>query len=198
MQASETLMRMYEDLASRYARQNEPRMRDHCLVLAADVALKGGQPDQAERLRKRLLMTNPYHLLRPYSSMAEAMQSDDVQEYVADLRRKWPQEVVEQLLREVPSKNETFDVGVAEPASAASAAKPREAPEPEVVSVRKPRKEAKPVEPEPLTLEEDDAPVSAAGYWMAIVLFLLALAAAGGGLVMALGGPLFNLVSRAP
>src|ERR1043165_1904458 len=99
MQTSNSLQRMYEELANKYAQQGEARQRDHCLVLAADAALTAGQPDQAERLRKRLLMTNPHHMLRPFTSMAEAMQSSDVLDYVADLRRHWPPEVVEKLLR---------------------------------------------------------------------------------------------------
>ena len=45
---------MYEDLANHFARQGESRQRDHCLILAADAALSAGQPDEAERLRKRL------------------------------------------------------------------------------------------------------------------------------------------------
>ena len=193
MQASETLMRMYEELANRYARQAEPRMRDHCLVLAADAAQKAGLADQAERLRKRLLIANPYHLLRPYGSMTEALQSDDVRDYVADLRRKWPPEAVEQLLREVPSKSETFDVGVAEPAP-----KSREAPEPEVVPAKKPKKTARSVEPKPVTLEEDDGPASDVGYWMALVLFVLTLGVTAAGLALVLGRPLLHAASRAP
>jgi hypothetical protein len=36
-------------------------------------------------------------LLRPFASMAEAMQASDVQDYVADLRRQWPPEMVQKL-----------------------------------------------------------------------------------------------------
>lgn len=95
----ETLPRMYEDLANHFVRQGESRRRDECLVLAADAALSAGMPEEAERLRKRLLLTNPNHLLRAYGSMAEAIQSRDVCDYVVGLRREWPPEKVEKLLR---------------------------------------------------------------------------------------------------
>ena len=176
MTKDETMLKLYEELANRYARQGEARMRDHCLVLAADAALSAEQPDQAERLRKRLLLTNPHHLLRPYGSMAEAMQSSDVRDYVIDLRRKWPPDAVEKLLREVPAKAETFDVGVAEPAPP----KPPEMREP-----KKPKKDKKPA----LTLGEADAPVSVVSFGIVVLLFLVSVAAVGAGLYFALGGP---------
>lgn len=97
MRNPETLLRVYEELANRFAKQNEQRSRDHCLVLAADTALAAGRPQDADRLRQRLLQFNPHHLLRPFASMVEAMQAPDVQEYVADLRRQWPPEFVQKL-----------------------------------------------------------------------------------------------------
>jgi hypothetical protein len=97
MRNPETLLRVYEELANRFAKQIEPRFRDHCLVLAADAALSAGRPADADRLRLRLLQFNPHHLLRPFASMVEAMQAPDVQEYVADLRRQWPPEFVQKL-----------------------------------------------------------------------------------------------------
>ncbi len=89
---------LYEDLANYFARQGEPRRRDQCLVLAADAALSANMPQEAERLRKRLLLTNPNHMLRPYVSMSEAMQSNDVRDYVVDLRKQWPPETLEKQL----------------------------------------------------------------------------------------------------
>src|SRR5262249_9597661 len=68
------------------------RQRDVFLVLAADAALAAGQRDQAERLRQRLLALNPHHLLKPFATLAQALQSPDIQEFVADLRRQCPPE----------------------------------------------------------------------------------------------------------
>ena len=92
------------------------RQRDECLVLAADAALGNWQPEEAERLRKRLLLTNPNHLLRAYRTMADAMHSSDVVDYVADLRKQWPPETVAKLLNRPPV--ETVPIaGPPEPAS---------------------------------------------------------------------------------
>jgi len=97
MRNADAMVPLYEGLADRFSRQNEPRQRDQCLVLAADAALSAGQSAEAERLRQRLLQANPHHLLRPFASMAEAMQAPDVQEYVIDLRRQWPPDFAQRL-----------------------------------------------------------------------------------------------------
>jgi hypothetical protein len=92
-------LQVYEELAGWYDRQGQAKLRDWFLVLAADAALALGQADQAERLRQRLLHVNPHHLLRPFGSFVEALQSPDVQSYVSDLRRNYPVETAEQLLQ---------------------------------------------------------------------------------------------------
>jgi hypothetical protein len=50
-------------------------------------------------LRSRLLHLNPKHLLREFGSFAEAMQTQDIQNYVAALRRNHPFERAEHLLQ---------------------------------------------------------------------------------------------------
>lgn len=106
MNSPEELRHVYEGLAERFARRGEPRNRDHCLVLAADAALSAGRPDEAERLRLRLLQYNPHHLLRPYASMGEALQSGDVRDYIADLRGRWPPDVVSHLAKQADDAGE--------------------------------------------------------------------------------------------
>src|SRR5947209_3651772 len=81
-------------------------MRDRFLVLAADAALAAGQDAEAERLRGRLLQHNPHHLLKPYSSFAEAMASADVQNYVSALRRNHPYDKAENLLINLHQRTE--------------------------------------------------------------------------------------------
>ena len=68
---------VYKELADHYERQKQPAMRDRFLVLAADAAWKAGQHEEAEQLRQRLLQANPHHLLKPYSSFAQALQAPD-------------------------------------------------------------------------------------------------------------------------
>jgi hypothetical protein len=92
---------VYKELADHYERQKQPAMRDRFLVLAADAAWKAGQHEEAEQLRQRLLQVNPHHLLKPYSSFAQALEAPDVQTYVRDLRTNYPPELAEGLLRNV-------------------------------------------------------------------------------------------------
>src|SRR5262245_28577946 len=105
MIALESLPAMYEDLANHFARQGESRQRDQCLVLAADAAHSASMPQEAARRRKRLRLTNPHHLLLPYSSMGEALQSNDVRDYVMDLRKQWPPDKVEKMLQQRPGES---------------------------------------------------------------------------------------------
>jgi hypothetical protein len=93
------MIRVFQELASLCERQGQPQMRDRFLVLAADAAWTADQPDTAERIRATLLQRNPHHLLRPYGSLAEAMNSADVRSYVSALRRSHPFEASEQLLQ---------------------------------------------------------------------------------------------------
>jgi hypothetical protein len=88
----------YQKLAEWYDRKGQPQQRDRFLVLAADAAQAAGSEDEAEALRLRLLRHNPHHLLRPYSSFAQAMNSADVQSYVNDLRNSYPPKKAADLL----------------------------------------------------------------------------------------------------
>ena len=103
----EKTVRVYQELADYYDRQRQPPVRDRFLVLAADAALAAGQREEAERVRSKLLHLNPHHLLKPFASLAEAMQSPDVGNYIAGLRRTYPPESAESLLASLRSGNET-------------------------------------------------------------------------------------------
>jgi hypothetical protein len=80
----------YLKLSEWYNRKGQAQQRDRFLVLAADSAQAAGKPEDAEKLRLRLLKHNPHHLLRPYASFEQAMSSADVQSYVNDLRNSYP------------------------------------------------------------------------------------------------------------
>jgi hypothetical protein len=199
MRHADAMLRVYEELADRFVTENEPRHRDHCLVLAADAALSAGQPGDAERLRQRLLQVNPHHLLRPFASMAEAVQAADVQEYVADLRRQWPADFAQRLYTSGSTPASAVQpshapqvpapIPLAANPAAAKAIEPTVVPpappprKPPVVPVPK----ARPATAVPPTrgprqaAVQADAPDSPVGVWLATMLLFLAVA---GGLAL--------------
>ena len=99
MDPHDDLRRVYLELAEGYERRGQDSLRDRFLVLAADAAHRDGREDEAERLRLRLLQANPHHLLKPFSSFAEAAAAPDVGQYVRDLRANYPPDVAASLLR---------------------------------------------------------------------------------------------------
>jgi hypothetical protein len=176
MNTPQSLPHLYEDLANHYARRGESGQRDNCLVLAADAALAAELPEEAERLRRRLLLTNPHHLLRPFASMTEAMQSADVRDFVADLRKHLPPNALLKLLHQnAPDKN--YPVAwpaPVRPAATAQAAVP--APAAPTVAMEPPA---------------DESP-SALSYTLSLFVLILGLIFAGGVLFAALIWPLIE------
>src|SRR5579884_884092 len=101
MSADETilpLVQVYRELADRCQARGEAALRDRFLVLAADAALSAGQPDEAEKLRQRLLSRNRNHLIKPYHSFSQAVRAVDVKLYLEELRKSHPPEAARQLL----------------------------------------------------------------------------------------------------
>ena len=92
-------LQVYRELADWYERQGQAAMRDRFLILAAEAAFSAGKPEEAERLRQRLLQGNPHHMLKPFSSFAQALQSTNIQIYIHDLQVNYPAETAENLLR---------------------------------------------------------------------------------------------------
>ncbi len=89
------LSELYLELSDYYDHRGEAQSRDRFMVLAADAALRGGDPEEAEHLRQRLLTLNPHHLLKPFKSFEDAQKSRDVSDYVNALRGvippiRWP------------------------------------------------------------------------------------------------------------
>lgn len=89
---------LYLQLAELYEYRSEPKMRDRFLILAADAAAMTGQGPEAERLLQRLLRSSPHHMLKAFSSFAEAMQAEHIRSYVEDLRKNYTLDVAEPLL----------------------------------------------------------------------------------------------------
>jgi hypothetical protein len=145
MSIGSSTARVYQDLADWYERQSQAQMRDRFLLLAADAVLSAGQPEEAERLRLRLLEHSPHHMLKPFASFAEAMHSPDVQGYINDLRQTYPLETAEELLR-------SFQ-GNPAPTSARSHGAPVPTPEDE----ERPRADTLPPEPLKVYRVKDEA-----------------------------------------
>lgn len=101
MASPDKCIRIYQELATCYEQIGEAQVRDRFLVLAAESALSAGRPEEAETIRGRLLQLNPHHLLKPYASLTQAMESADVKSYVDGLRRTYPRENAEQMLESI-------------------------------------------------------------------------------------------------
>ena len=98
-----TALQVYKELADWYERQGQAAMRDRFLILSAEAAFSAGNADEAERLRQRLLKGNPHHMLKPFSSFAQALQSTNIQIYIHDLQVNYPPQTAEDLLRDLHS-----------------------------------------------------------------------------------------------
>jgi hypothetical protein len=103
------LRRLYRELSDGYAERGQPQFRDRFLVLAAAAALADGDAAGAERIRQRLLDVNPHHLLKPYTSFAQAMRVSDVQTYVQEQQQDYPPDVARGLLRSLREVQEVDD-----------------------------------------------------------------------------------------
>src|SRR5262245_61258399 len=73
-------------------------MRDRFLLLTAASLLSSGQKEEAEKVRVRLLELNPSHLLKPFPSLAGALKSRDVRDYIEGLKRSYSPQAAGQLL----------------------------------------------------------------------------------------------------
>lgn len=93
-----TLLDLYLHLAKASEEQGRPLQQDKFLVLAASVAQKANWGRVAEECRRRVLKHNPNHILKRFPSMAEALESEDIRQYVRQLMRIYPFEKAEYLL----------------------------------------------------------------------------------------------------
>jgi hypothetical protein len=98
----EETIRLYAQLAEEHQKRDRPQERDRFLLLAAEAALSSGRGDVAENFRRTLLARNPNHLLKPYASLAEALQAPDIANYVQELRRTYPPERLQREAKSPP------------------------------------------------------------------------------------------------
>lgn len=103
------LSELYLELSDYYDHRGEAQSRDRFMVLAADAAMRAGDPEEAEHLRQRLLALNPHHLLKPFKSFEDAQKSRDVSDYINALRRRHPADQVASLVESTvrPQANRT-------------------------------------------------------------------------------------------
>jgi hypothetical protein len=111
-------VQVYQELAVAHDQQGQAQVRDRFLLLAADAALAVGRTEEAEALRGRLLQLNPHHLLKPFASLGQALESPDVKSYVEGLRRTYPPADAEQSLQKLrketaPPANAAADRAIA-------------------------------------------------------------------------------------
>lgn len=185
-----TGLRVYKELADWYERQGQPSMRDRFLVLAADAALTAGLAEEAERLRQRLLQTNPHHLLKPYTSFAQAIRAPDVQTYVRNLRLNYHLGTAENLLRSLRAESLLKSLqepeeprAPAEPLSAKQSSAPRAQPAARPAMPTQPPRPAPPVPP------AVEAEAAGSGAWLAAILFGLFVTAGAALAVYTLARP---------
>jgi hypothetical protein len=73
-------------------------VRDKLLVLSGVVAVEMGLPQIAAVCRRQVLAHNPWHLVRRWPTLAEAMDDDAFQDYLRQLSRRYSPEKAEHLL----------------------------------------------------------------------------------------------------
>lgn len=98
MPAPETMLDLYLHLACASDAEGRPMQRDKFLILAAEIAQGAGYGGIAEQCRNRVLEHNPNHMLKYFSSMREALGSDEIRNYTRQLFRLYPFERAEHLL----------------------------------------------------------------------------------------------------
>jgi len=107
------LLGMFLHLAWVSEHRGRPFATDRLLVLAGALATELGLPSVADSCRHRVLNHNRQHLLRKSASMADALRSSDFAILIQQLRRRYPQERVEQMMADlgiiVGNERQTYD-----------------------------------------------------------------------------------------
>ncbi len=144
MPTAERAIEIYLRLARACEGPAHAAERDAYLLLAAEAAWACGRNEQAERLRFLLLKHSPNHLLKAYGSFAQALESQDVQALIRQLRRQHPPERAERLLQNLEPEAEPARGGLRETPSRSNDKTRQElvlpvakAPEPEEVEIQK-------------------------------------------------------------
>jgi hypothetical protein len=92
------LLPLYLHLARASGRRNRPWVRDKLLVLAGATAAERGLDLIAAYCRRKVLVNNPGHLVGHHPSLAQALEDERFQGYLAQLRRRYTRERAEHML----------------------------------------------------------------------------------------------------
>lgn len=85
-------------LAQAWNRRRRPLMRDRMLVLAGALASEIGLSSVAEYCRYHVLQHNPHHLIRRWPTLMAALEDEDFQSFLKQVRRRYPAEKAERIL----------------------------------------------------------------------------------------------------
>lgn len=88
----------YLHLARAAGVRQRPLVRDRLMLLAAVQAQLFELPSVAAYCRRQILERNPRHMIRRWSSMAEALEAADFQTFFLRQHRHYPLEKVERML----------------------------------------------------------------------------------------------------
>jgi hypothetical protein len=92
---------MYLQLARAAGLRGQGGIRDKLLVLAGVTAVEIDQPDVAAECRLRIVDHNPQHLVRRWSTFAEALDDEEFLAYLKQQIRRYSAERVEHLLEQL-------------------------------------------------------------------------------------------------
>lgn len=112
MSGTADMLGMYLHLARASGLRRRPQVRDRLLILAGTEAVEMALPRIAETCRRLVLEHNPQHLVKRWPTLEAAMREEDYQIFLRQLRRRYPREKVEELVRslgiELGRERETY------------------------------------------------------------------------------------------
>lgn len=98
MSESDQTLGMYLHLVQASRMRRQPMVRDKLLVLAGVQAHEMGLQPIAALCRHTILSHNPRHLMRRWATVTEALEDEEFQLYLKQLRRRYSREKIEHMV----------------------------------------------------------------------------------------------------
>ena len=92
------LLGLYLHLARASERRKRPHVRDRLFIISAVNAARIGLPRIAAYCRQQVLLHNPQHMIRRWTTVAEALEEADFLHFLKQLQRRYPQEKAERMM----------------------------------------------------------------------------------------------------